>query len=175
MRSRLLAVMFTVFGMFVSVQLWAEDSPKVVDTPVELKVANRSIMVFRATLLGEAPAARVKRAKAVIGEALDEADDLNVSIDPIMKSYMVPLGSRRAIIVSPNDLDETEYDSVQQAAEAAAGRLRQVVAETREARSLRLILRSVVAALLATGVYIALLFGMSYLRRRVLKLSLIHI
>ncbi|MNF23958.1 Mechanosensitive channel MscK precursor [compost metagenome] len=169
MRSRLLAVMFTVFGMFWSVQLWAEDAPKVVDAPVELKVANRSIMVFRATLLGEAPASRVKRAKAVIGEALDDADDLNVSIDPIMKSYMVLLGSRRAFIVSPNDFDETEYDSVQQAAEAAAGKLRQVVAETREARSLQLILRSVVAALLATGIYIALLFGMSYLRRRVLQ------
>ena len=169
MRSRLLAVLFTVFGMFWSVQLWAEDAPKVVDAPVELKVANRSIMVFRATILGEAPASRVKRAKAVIGEALDDADDLNVTLDPIMKSYMVLLGSRRAFIVSPTDFDETEYDSVQQAAEAAADRLRQVVAETREARSLQLILRSVVAALLATGIYIALLFGMSYLRRRVLQ------
>lgn len=169
MRSRLLAVMFTVFGMFWSVQLWAEDAPKVVDAPVELKVANRSIMVFRATILGESPASRVKRAKAVIGEALDEAYDLNVALDPIMKSYMVLLGSRRAFIVSPTDVDETEFDSVQLAAEAAADRLRQVVAETREARSLQLILRSVVAALLATGIYIALLFGMSYLRRRVLQ------
>ncbi|MCY1263046.1 mechanosensitive ion channel protein MscS [Pseudomonas jessenii] len=169
MRSRLLAVLFTVFGMFWSVQLWAEDAPKVVDAPVELKVANRSIMVFRATILGEAPASRVKRAKAVIGEALDDADDLKVTLDPIMKSYMVLLGSRRAFIVSPKDFDETEFDSVQLAAEAAADRLRQVVAETREARSLQLILRSVVAALLATGIYIALLFGMSYLRRRVLQ------
>lgn len=169
MRSRLLAVMFTVFGMFWSVQLWAEDAPKMVDAPVELKVANRSIMVFRATILGEAPASRVKRAKVVIGEALDDADDLNVTLDPIMQSYMVLLGSRRAFIVSPKDFDETEYDSVQQAAEAAAGKLRQVVAETREARSLQLILRSVVAALIATGVYIALLFGMVVLRRKLLK------
>lgn len=169
MRSRLLAVMFTVFGMFWSGQLWAEDAPKVVDAPAELKVANRSIMVFRATILGEGPASRVKRAKAVIGEELDDAGDLNVTIDPIMKSYMVLLGSRRAFIVSPKDFDETEFDTVQQAAEAAAGRLRQVVAETREARSLQLILRSVVAALIATGIYIALLFGMSYLRRRVQK------
>ncbi|CAI8775430.1 Small-conductance mechanosensitive channel [Pseudomonas sp. IT-196MI5] len=169
MRSRLLAGMFTVFGMFWSVQLWAADAPKVVEAPVELKVANRSIMVFRATLLGEAPASRVKRAKAVIGEALDDVDDLNVSIDPIMKSYMVLLGSRRAFIVSPRDFDETEYDSVQQAAEAAAEKLRQAVAETREARSLRLILRSVGAALLATGIYLGLLLCMFFLRRKLLK------
>ena len=77
MRSRLLVVLFTVFGLFWSLQLWAEDSPKVADAPAELKVANRSVVVFRATLLGEAPASRVKRAKTVIGEALDDADDLD--------------------------------------------------------------------------------------------------
>jgi hypothetical protein len=42
----------------------------VVDAPAELKVASRSVMVFRATLLGEAPVSWVKRAKVVIGEAL---------------------------------------------------------------------------------------------------------
>src|SRR5690349_7124199 len=128
MRSRLLVVLFTVLGVFWSLQLWAEDSPQVADAPAELKVANRSVMVFRATFLGEAPASRVKRAKAVIGEALDEDDDLKVTLDPIMKSYMVLLGTRRAFIVSPQDVDETEFDSVRQAAEAAAERLRQVVA-----------------------------------------------
>ncbi|PMZ73193.1 mechanosensitive ion channel family protein [Pseudomonas sp. FW305-70] len=169
MRSRLLVVLFTVFGLFWSLQLWAEDSPKAADAPAELKVANRSVMVFRATLLGEAPASRVKRAKAVIGEALDEADDLKVTLDPIMTSYMVLLGSRRAFIVTSKDFDATEFDSVQQAAEAAAEKLRQVVAETQEARSLHLILRSVGAALLATGVYLGLLLAMVFLRRKLLK------
>ncbi|PBJ04629.1 mechanosensitive ion channel family protein [Pseudomonas sp. ACN5] len=169
MRSRLLVVLFTVFGLFWSLQLWAEDSPKAADAPAELKVANRSVMVFRATLLGEAPASRVKRAKAVIGEALDEADDLKVTLDPIMTSYMVLLGSRRAFIVTSKDFDATEFDSVQQAAEAAAEKLRQVVAETQEARSLHLILRSVGAALLATGIYLGLLLAMVFLRRKLLK------
>lgn len=38
--------------------------------PAELVIANRSIFTFNATLLGETPAARVQRAKAVIEEAL---------------------------------------------------------------------------------------------------------
>lgn len=101
MRSRLLVVLFTVFGLFWSLQLWAEDSPKAADAPAELKVANRSVMVFRATLLGEAPASRVKRAKAVIGEALEEADDLKVTLDPIMKSYMVLLGRAARLSYRP--------------------------------------------------------------------------
>ncbi|WP_338580980.1 mechanosensitive ion channel domain-containing protein [Pseudomonas sp. MAG733B] len=170
MLSRLLAVIFTVFGMFWSVLLFAEDAPAPVEQPsAELKIANRSIMVFRAALLGEAPEVRVKRAKTAINEALDDADDLRVSLDSIQNSYLVLLGSKRAFIVSPKDVDATEFESVQQAAESAADKLRQVVAETQEARSLRLILRSLGAAALATGIYIALLWGMAYLRRRLLK------
>jgi len=170
MLSRLLAVIFTVFGMFWSVLLLAEDTPAPVEQPsAELKIANRSIMVFRAALLGEAPEVRVKRAKTAINEALDDADDLRVSLDSIQNSYLVLLGAKRAFIVSPKDVDATEFESVQMAAESAADKLRQVVAETQEARSLRLILRSLGAAALATGIYVALLWGMAYLRRRLLR------
>ncbi|KQN48656.1 mechanosensitive ion channel protein MscS [Pseudomonas sp. Leaf48] len=168
MRSRLLAVLFTVFGLFWSVLLWAEDAPQVVDAPAELKVANRSIMVFRATMLGETPVSRVKRAKTVIIEALDEAQDLNVTLDPVLNSYMVLLGSRRAFIVTPKDFDPTEFDSAQQAAEAAAAKLSQVVAEVHESRSLRLIIWSVGAVLLATAIYLGLLLGMVFVRRKLL-------
>jgi small-conductance mechanosensitive channel len=166
----LIATLLIVLGMFWSVLLRAEDTQIPVDAPaVELKIANRSIMVFRATLLGEAPETRVKRAKTVINEALDDADDLSVTFDSIQNSYLVLLGAKRAFIVSPQDVDATEYESVQQAAEAAAEKLRQVVAETQEARSLRLILRSLAAAALATGIFFALLWGMANLRRRLLR------
>ncbi|MCW8277375.1 mechanosensitive ion channel [Pseudomonas sp. PCH199] len=169
MRSRLPATMMVVFSVFWSMLLWAEDAVKPIEDPVELKVANRSIMVFRASLLGEAPAARVKRAKAVISEALDESDNLTVAVDPIQDSYLVLLGTRRAFIVSPKDVDSLDYASVQQAAQSAAAKLRQVVAETGEARNLQVILRSLVAAAVATGIYFALLWGVAYLRRRLLK------
>lgn len=168
MRSRLLVVLLTVFGLFWTVPLWAEEAPKVADAPAELKVANRSIIVFRATMLGETPASRVKRAKSVIGEVLDDADDLIVTVDPVLKSYMVLLGTRRAFIVTPQDVDPAEFESTQQAAEAAAAKLSQVVMEVHEARSLRVILWSVGAALLATGIYLGLLLGLVYLRRRLL-------
>jgi hypothetical protein len=157
-----------VFSVLWSTLLWAEDPVKPIENSAELKVANRSIMVFRATLLGEAPASRVKRAKAVISESLDESDDLTVSVDPIQNSYMVLLGARRAFIVSPKDVDDVEYESVQQAAEDAAAKLRLVVSETAEARNLHLILRSLTAAAIATGIYAVLLWGVAYLRRRLL-------
>jgi small-conductance mechanosensitive channel len=169
MRSKLLAISMVVFAMLWSGLLWAVDeTDKPANEAVELKIANRSIMLFRATILGEAPASRVKRAKVVISEALDETDNLNVTVDPIQNSYMVLLGDKRAFIVSPKDVDTLEYASVQQAAEGAAAKLRQVVAETQEARSLHLILRSLAMAAVATLIYLSLLWCLAYLRRRLL-------
>ncbi|OXR35243.1 mechanosensitive ion channel [Pseudomonas umsongensis] len=172
MRSWLLAPLIVIVAMCWSILLRAEDAPPPLEAqpaPAELKIANRSIIVFRGALLGEAPQIRVKRAKTAINEALDDADDLSVTLDGIQGSYLVLLGAKRAFIVSPKDVDTTEFESVRQAAESAAGKLRQVVAETQEARSLHLILRSLAGAALATGIYVVLLWGMAYLRRRLLK------
>ena len=101
MQNRFSVLMMIVFSVAWSALVWADENGASAEQAVELKVANRSIMVFRATLLGEAPTSRVKRAKAVISEALEEADDLAVSIDSIQDSYLILLGTKRAFIVSP--------------------------------------------------------------------------
>ncbi|QTD35889.1 mechanosensitive ion channel family protein [Pseudomonas fluorescens] len=169
MRSRLFAVLLVICGLCWSALSLAVDEPKAADDFVELKLANRSIMVFRATLLGEAPASRVKRARTVISEALDESDAPTVTVEPLQEDYLVLLGNRRAFIVAPKDVDELEYSSVRQAAQGAADKLRLVVAETREARSLHLMLRSAGLAAVATGIYLALLWSIAWLRRRLLR------
>ncbi|OXR34804.1 mechanosensitive ion channel [Pseudomonas umsongensis] len=169
MRDRFLPILVAVLSMSWSVLLFAEDALHPVEhPPADLKVANRSIMVFRATLLGESPDTRAKRAKTVINEALDDSDDLAVTLDPIQNSYLILLGTKRAFIVSPKDVDSLEYASVREAAEGTAEKLRQVVAETQEARSLRLILRALGTAAFATAIYFVLLWGMAYLRRKLL-------
>ncbi|EIK94288.1 mechanosensitive ion channel protein MscS [Pseudomonas sp. M47T1] len=165
MRSSLLARLLLVATLAWPFLAWSADVAEPVDAPGELKVANRVVMVFRGTLLGEAPATRAKRAQAVISEALDETDELAVTIDPIQDSYLVLLGARRAFIVSPKDLDGVEYASVQQAAEDAAARLRQVVDETGEARSVKVMVHALGVAALATLVYVAALWAMTRVRR----------
>ncbi|MCU0070476.1 mechanosensitive ion channel family protein [Pseudomonas koreensis] len=169
MRSRLPAWLMIVFSVLLASASWAEDNARPVGETAELKVANRTIQVFRATLLGEAPASRVKRAKAVIAEALDESNDPAVTVAPMQDNYLVLLGSKRAFIVSPDDVDSLDYASVSLAAEGAAEKLRQVVAETREARSLHLMLRALGAAAIATAIYVVLLWGIAWLQRRWLK------
>lgn len=150
----------------------AEDKPAATAAPAdaatELKVGNRSIVVLRATLLGESPAVRAHRAKATIEEALQGSDGLAVSIDPVQDSYLVLLGYSRAFIISPADLDAPGA-SVRAAAEQAAANLRLVVEENQEAHSLRFLLTALGLAALATLIYGAALRGVSYVRNKLLE------
>ncbi|NWL80139.1 mechanosensitive ion channel protein MscS [Pseudomonas taiwanensis] len=163
------ATIFWILSMALSVIAHAaEEAATTVAEPAELKIANRSIFVFRATLLGESPAARASRAGAVIREMLDGTEETDVRLDTIQESYMVLLGDRRAFIVSPNDLDAGET-SVRQDAEVAAQKLRQVVAESAEARSLRFLLTAGGYSAAATLLYIALLRLLGWTHRRALS------
>ncbi|WP_410045645.1 mechanosensitive ion channel family protein [Pseudomonas sp. HLMP] len=172
MRSLLL--LGALLSMFITVlPLAAADDAVSVEgapgQPADLKIANRSIMTFHASLLGETPAARARRAAAVIEEALQSADDaLPVRVEPILHSYLVLLGDRRAFIVAP--LDVAGDGGVREAAEQAARNLRTVVAETGQARSLHFLLVAAGYSVLATFLYLLLLKGTRALRRKLLGL-----
>lgn len=169
MTGRTLAMLVCGWVLCCAGAAWAvEEAAAPAPVAAELKVANRSVVVLRAMLLGESPEQRVKRARAVISEALDEDRDLNVRIDPIQQSYLVLLGDKRAFILSAKDIDPVQFESVQQAAEAAASNLRQVIAETQEGRDLHALLLALGASALATLLYVALLGGLGWLRRRLL-------
>lgn len=167
----------TCWGRFTFVcMLWlalasaagaAEQAAVLADQPAELKIANRGIIVFQATLLGESPEARAKRAAAVISEVLEGSENVEVRLDVIQNSYLVLLGNRRAFIVSPEDAESTG-GSAREEAEAAAGRLRQVLAETHEARSIRFLLTAGGLSAAATLLFLGLVRLVSWCRRRLL-------
>ncbi|MCO1619165.1 mechanosensitive ion channel family protein [Pseudomonas putida] len=141
----------------------------VIAEPAPLTVINRTVLVFRATLLGETPKVRAQRAKKVIEETLQETNDLEVRVDPILRSYLVLLGGRRAFIVTPLD---AAADSITagEAAEQAAENLRIVVEETRQARSLRFLLTAIGYSAAATLVFFMLVKAAGYCRRKLLGL-----
>lgn len=152
-----------------SAALAADESDGETEAPAaELKVANRTILVLRATLLGESPEIRAARARAVINEVLDSSSELKVSLQPVHGSIMVRLGDRRAFIVSPEDVDPVQHDSVEAAANAAAQVLHQVVSENEESRNLRFMLVAVVYSVAATVVFLLLIRLIYFVRGKVL-------
>ncbi|MBI6884484.1 MULTISPECIES: mechanosensitive ion channel family protein [Pseudomonas] len=141
----------------------------VIAEPAPLTVINRTVLVFRATLLGETPKVRAQRAKKVIEETLQETNDLEVRVDPILRSYLVLLGGRRAFIVTPLDA-AADNITTGEAAEQAAENLRLVVEETRQARSLRFLLTAIGYSAAATVVFFMLVKAAGYCRRKLLGL-----
>ncbi|MGN7745629.1 mechanosensitive ion channel family protein [Pseudomonas sp. 22515] len=141
----------------------------VIAEPAPLTVINRTVLVFRATLLGETPTVRALRAKKVIEDTLQETNDLEVRVDPILHSYLVLLGGRRAFIVTPLDA-AADTITTGEAAEQAAENLRLVVEETRQARSLRFLLTAIGYSAAATLVFFMLVKAAGYCRRKLLGL-----
>lgn len=147
----------------------ASFTPDGAEQGLALEIANRSIIEFRASFLGESPRARSVRARAVIKDVLKGGGDLPITVQPFEDSYMVLLGARRAFIVTPGDIDPLRHDTAQEAAMAAADYLRQAVAETAEARNLRLMLQAAGYSALATLIFLALARLIFYLRSRILQ------
>ncbi|QOJ90438.1 MULTISPECIES: mechanosensitive ion channel family protein [Pseudomonas] len=141
----------------------------VIAEPAPLTVINRTVLVFRATLLGETPTVRAQRAKKVIEDTLQETNDLEVRVDPILHNYLVLLGGRRAFIVTPLDA-AADTITTGEAAEQAAENLRLVVEETRQARSLRFLLTAIGYSAAATLVFFMLVKAAGYCRRKLLGL-----
>ncbi|NTY90210.1 mechanosensitive ion channel family protein [Pseudomonas putida] len=141
----------------------------VVAEPAPLTVINRTVLVFRATLLGETPAVRAQRAKKVIEDTLQETNDLEVRLDPILHSYLVLLGGRRAFIVTPLDAAADSITAGEAAAQAAEN-LRLVVEETRQARSLRFLLTALGYSAVATLIFFILAKAAGFCRRKLLGL-----
>ncbi|ANY87127.1 Small-conductance mechanosensitive channel [Pseudomonas putida] len=163
----------TLLSLSMTAQAATDDSAVAVEgvqaSPAELKIANRTLLVFHATLLGETPAARATRAQGVIEEALQESAELQVSVEPILHSYLVLLGDRRAFIVAPLDVT-SDGGSVRETAEQAAQTLRLVVEETGQARSVDYLLKAAGFSALATILYLALVKGTRGARRKLLGL-----
>ncbi|WP_342622182.1 mechanosensitive ion channel family protein [Pseudomonas alkylphenolica] len=165
--KRYLGVLFLLWTVVHYPVNAAQDTAENLAPAAELKVANRSIITFHASLLGEAPAARAQRAQAVINEVLNGTEDPVVRLDTIQDSYLVLLGERRAFIVTPKDTDPET--SVADAAAQAAQRLKKVVEESQQARSVRFLLTAGGMSAVATLLFIGLLRLAGFVHRKLLS------
>ncbi len=126
--------------------------------PATLRVYNRTIVEMRATLLGFQPAERVSRAESVIRELLTQAGPGEVTVKPIPEGRSISLDGKSAFLVLEGDANVLAGETLDQAAAKSARALRQVVEETREARSFDALGRSLIALGIATAILAAILW-----------------
>lgn len=161
--------MFFVFAggtAFSAAPPGADDNrvePTVHEAP--LVIFNRTVFVFRATLMGTAPAARASRARASLEEVLREAKNLEVSVKDNPEGQLMIVGETLVFAVAAGDVAPQSRETREETANRAAEQLRLVIAETREARNLDAMLKAAIVSTVATLVFALLLWGLARLRR----------
>ncbi len=107
-----------------------------------LVIFNRDIATLRTSVLGISAADRVRRAKVRIDEQLADGGAHAVSLKPIAQGVLVQIDAAASFILTPDDTDPSQQETMDGVARKAAAALEEVVTATREARDRRSILRS---------------------------------
>jgi small-conductance mechanosensitive channel len=104
------------------------------DAPAALTVANREIVVLRASILGRSSVERAQVIRATVLDHLDETGSTDVSSRPLGAATIISVGGRDAFAILPADTDELAGETVEAKAALAVSRLEAALAEVMEAR-----------------------------------------
>jgi len=155
--TRVVAVLWAATVLCASTALAQDAAPARRYDPASVSLFNRQIVEFRAPLLGASPADRATSARERIQRLLDRGTAAEVAVQVIPQGAAVQIDGQLAFVVANEDASPLYGESAPLLAEAAAGALRRVAAETREARDASFLARAALSAVIATAVWLALL------------------
>jgi len=139
-------------------------------TAAPLVVGNRTIVVFRATLLGYGPRARAEGAERRIEQLLKDGGAGAVSSHAIPQGTAIELDGTTVFVVTPRDVDEPAGATMESTVDEAARALELAVKEAHEQREPKRIMIAIGLVALATLLYAAILYGIVSARRRLIAL-----
>lgn len=142
--------------------------------PGTVVVFNRPIVEFRAPLLGMSARDRAEDASERIRRLLALGGPGKVSTEKIAQGMALMLDGQLALVISDEDAIATPGESVRTLADQAARTLEIVVAETREARDHRYLVRAAMHAAVATAIWLVLLW-LAHLAWRVTARTLMRV
>nr|WP_315472248.1 mechanosensitive ion channel domain-containing protein [uncultured Undibacterium sp.] len=132
---------------------------------VSLKVLNRDIVNFRSTVLGIEPEERASRAQRRITQQLANPGEHKISVADMPPGKLIQIDGAGSFYISPDDVDPFQQEMLTSVANQAVARINLVLKETQEGRSLDRMLRASAYALLASCIFIGLLWILFKLRR----------
>ena len=137
--------------------------------PAPLIVGNRTIVIFRATLLGHGPHARAEGAERRIEQLLTKEGAGAVTAHAIPQGTTIDLDGASVFVVAPQDVDEPAGATMESTVEDAVRALELTVKESHERRDPMRLLIAVGLAALAALLYAAILYGVVSARRRLIS------
>nr|WP_315493722.1 mechanosensitive ion channel domain-containing protein [uncultured Rhodoferax sp.] len=169
-------------GLSMASTGWSAESLPVpaatVDEASTLQYFNRPVFTFRSALSGVSAADRTQRAAARLREQLGGQGPHRVSQKPDAMGVLVQINGATTFVVTANDVDVLQQETLEASAQRAAQALDLVIAESREARDWQAMVQSLGWSALATALALALAWvlrhGHAALARRLVTLSEWH-
>lgn len=115
-----------------------------------VRVFNRDVVTFRATLFGISAEDRALRVKLRIEEQIQRSGPLKVSIKAEPAGHLVQIDGATAFLITQGDLNPLTDETLPVVATRAAQVLEKVIEENRESRDLRTMVLSAAVAIGAT-------------------------
>jgi small-conductance mechanosensitive channel len=138
----------------------------------DLVVFNRPIVTFRTTFLGIRPTERVDNAQRRVDEILARGGEGKVAVETIPQGRVVKIDGALAFVLAEGDADPLLGQTLDSISDDARRALEQAIAETKEARDARLLLRAAIWAAGATVVYLCLLWLLRLVDRFVTRIGI---
>ena len=130
-------------------------------------IFNRPIVTFRAPFLGISPAERARMGRDRIVALLNRGGPGVVSVEKLEPGDAVKIDGTLAFVLTRDDVDRLGRQTFETLESDTLGALEQVIAETREARSGKLMLAAGLWAAGATALYLLLLWILRRIGRAV--------
>ena len=167
MRVLVLAAGMSGAGIAASADTPAEtDSAKTSVPPAPLVFENRTIVVFRTSLLGHPPSDRADGARRRLERLVEKGGGQAVTSRVIPQGITVELDGTTVFAVTPGDVDDLAGATLQSTADEAVRALTLAVTAVHEQSDFRRILWAVGLSVLATLIYAGLLYGVIAANRR---------
>jgi small-conductance mechanosensitive channel len=169
---RLIQALILAPGLLGPVGTDAADAPAAADAtkaavpPAPLEFGNRTIVVFRAMLLGYTPSDRAEAAQHRIEVLADRHKGSAVSHRPIPQGIAVEIDGASVFVVTPGDVDALGGATLQSTADEAERTLSLALREAQEQASVRYILKAVLLAVVGALIYVGVLYGIVAAKRR---------
>jgi small-conductance mechanosensitive channel len=177
-RRRLLAQIVAVLAVAVSVRVSAQTASTQLlgsftqlvatarpDVPATLTIANRDIVILRASVLNRSSRDRVDSARLLLDQIAAEGGPIRVSPQLLEGAVFILVNNHVAFAITPADVDELAGETLTDKATTTVARLQQALNEKVEARSPRLMLEGALFALGATALFILLLWALQIVDR----------
>ena len=128
------------------------------DQPVALRLANREITVFRASLVGRSSADRVLAAETLLNAFAVAGGPARADLRFVDSAAVFSVDGRDAFVMIPADVDELAGETLDSDARLALSRLQVALDEVREGESVRSLTWGASQAAAVTIVFVAIIF-----------------